>query len=152
MEKDLSAEIIAVIHRFKKISMDSMFPEISKGEFWVLKMIHVTSMKNEEGKGVYVSSIAKHLKVTPSAISRMLKGLEQKELIERSVDRNDRRNTCVFLTEKGDILRKKVETEMSAFSKDVIESMGEEDAQMLLKLFNKMVDIMEEEIKKYQNK
>ena len=100
-EKELSMEFLATAHRFKKIHMDGIFPEISKGEFWALKIIQKATLQNESGCGVYVSTIAERLKVTPSAISRMLKGLEEKDLIERKVDKNDRRNTYVTLTEKG---------------------------------------------------
>lgn len=150
MGKDLSVEFITVAHRFKRVSMNNIFPEVSRGEFWVLKMIHGGCKKAEDGKGVYVSHIAKHLKVTPSAISRMLRGLEEKGFIERQVDKEDRRNTYVFLTEKGEEIRQKVEAEMNQFSKDVIASMGEEEAEQLLELLNKLVDTMEVEVKKYQ--
>lgn len=150
MEKDLGAEFIAIAHRFKRVSINSMFPDLSKGEFWVLKMLHVNCLKNEGDKGVYVSKIAAHLKVTPSAISRMLRGLEEKGLIERSVDKNDRRNTYVFLTEKGDKAREKIEDHMNEFAKRVIATMGEDDSKMLINLCNKLIDTMEVEMVKYK--
>ena len=148
-EKELSMEFLATAHRFKKIHMDGIFPEISKGEFWTLKIIQKANLQNESGCGVYVSTIAEHLKVTPSAISRMLKGLEEKGLIERKVNKNDRRNTYVTLTEKGKKVTKKVELEMNEFTKNVISSMGEEDSKTLIRLFNKLVDTMEAEIKRH---
>lgn len=149
-EKELSMEFLATAHRFKKIHMDGIFPEISKGEFWALKIIQKANLQNESGCGVYVSTIAEHLKVTPSAISRMLKGLEEKELIERKVNKNDRRNTYVTLTEKGKKVTKKVEAEMNEFTKNVISGMGEEDSRTLIRLFNKLVDTMEAEIKRHK--
>ena len=149
-EKELSMEFLATAHRFKKIHMDGIFPEISKGEFWVLKMIQKVTLKSESECGVYVSTIAEHLKVTPSAISRTLKGLEEKELIERKVNKNDRRNTYVTLTEKGKKVTKKVEAEMNEFTKNVISGMGEEDSKTLIRLFNKLVDTMETEIKRHK--
>lgn len=148
-EKELSMEFLATAHRFKKIHMVSIFPEISKGEFWALKIIQKANLQNESGCGVYVSTIAEHLKVTPSAISRMLKGLEEKDLIERKVDKNDRRNTYVTLTEKGKKVTKKVEAEMNELTKSIISSMGEEDSKTLIRLFNKLVDTMEVEIKRH---
>lgn len=149
-EKELSMEFLATAHRFKKIHMDGIFPEISKGEFWALKIIQKANLQNESGCGVYVSTIAEHLKVTPSAISRMLKGLEEKELIERKVNKNDRRNTYVTLTEKGKKVTKRVEAEMNEFTKNVISGMGEEDSRTLIRLFNKLVDTMEAEIKRHK--
>lgn len=149
MERDLSSEFIAVAHRFKRIGMNSMFPEISKGEFFVLKMIHAGCKKSEETNGIFVSHIAKHLKVTPSAVSRMLRGLEERGLIERKVDKDDRRNTYVLLTEKGDEIRQRIEDQMNEFSRDVIASMGQEESEQLLKLLDRLLDTMEAEIKKH---
>lgn len=148
-EKELSMEFLAITHKFKKIHMNFIFPEISKSEFWVLKMVQKAMLKDESECGVYVSTIAERLKVTPSAISRMLKGLEEKEFIERKVNKNDRRNTYVTLTEKGKKVTQRVETEMNEFTKKVIHSMGEEDSKTLIRLFNKLVDTMDIEIKRH---
>lgn len=145
-EKELSMEFLATAHRFKKLHMSELFPEISKGEFWVLKMIQKATLKSESDCGIYVSTIAEHLKVTPPAISRMLKGLEEKGLVERKINKNDRRNTYVTLTEKGETVAKKVEAKMNEFTKNIILAMGEEDSKTLIKLFNKLVDTMEAEI------
>lgn len=149
-EKELSMEFLSIAHRFKKIHMSELFPIVSKGEFWALKMIQKATLKSESDCGVYVSTIAEHLKVTPSAISRMLKGLEEKELIERKINKNDRRNTYVTLTEKGGKVTRKVEAEMNEFTKNVILAMGEEDSKTLIKLFNKLVDTMEAEIEHHK--
>lgn len=149
-EKELSMQFLATAHRFKKLHMNELFPNISKGEFWVLKMIQKATLKSESDCGVYVSTIAEHLKVTPSAISRMLKGLEEKELIIRKINKNDRRNTYVTLTEKGELVMKKVESEMNEITQNVILAMGEEDSKTLIVLFNKLVDVMEAEIKKHR--
>lgn len=149
-EKELSMEFLATAHRFKKLHMNELFPNISKGEFWALKMIQKATLKSESDCGVYVSTIAEHLKVTPSAISRMLKGLEEKELIERKVNKNDRRNTYVTLTEKGEMVARKVEAEVNELTNNVILAMGEEDSKTLIVLFNKLVDVMEAEIKQHR--
>ncbi|MBU3803826.1 MAG: MarR family transcriptional regulator [Candidatus Cellulosilyticum pullistercoris] len=146
-EKELCMEFFTTAHRFKKIHMDGIFPEISKGEFWALKMIQKATLKSEGGCGGYVSTIAEHLKVTPSAISRMLKGLEERELIVREIDKNDRRNTYVTLTEKGEVITKEVEAAINEFTQSIILAMGEEDSKTLIKLFNKLVDVMEAEVK-----
>ena len=60
-EKELSMEFLDTAHRFKKIHMSILFPEISKGEFWALKMIKKATLKSEDGCGVYASTIAGHL-------------------------------------------------------------------------------------------
>lgn len=149
-QKELSMEFLATAHRFKKIHMSGLFSEVSRGEFWALKMIQKGMLKSENQCGVYVSTIAEHLKVTPSAISRMLRGLEEKKFIERKVDKKDRRNTYVTLTKEGEAITQKAEAEMNLFTKNVIAAMGEEDSRTLIKLFNQLVDVMEAELKNHQ--
>ena len=90
------------------------------------------------------------LKGTPSAISRMLRGLEEKKFIERKVDKKDRRNTYVTLTQEGMAITQKAEAEMNVFTSNVIAAMGEEVSRTLIKLFNQLVDVMEIELKKHQ--
>lgn len=149
-EKGLVMEFLATAHRFKKIHMSLLFPEVSKGEFWTLKMIRDAGLKSKDECGVYVSTIAEQVRVTPSAISRMLKGLEERELIERKVDKNDRRNTYVTLTKKGEEVTQKIEDQMNEFTQNVMLTIGEEDSKTLVKLFNKLVDAMEVEVKQYK--
>lgn len=151
MEKDLSTEFIAIAHRLNRINMDGIFPDLSKGEFCVLSMIHDGYVKGE-AEGVYVSHIANYMKVTPSAISRMLRGLEKRGLIERKVDKNDRRNIYVCLTDEGNQMRQKVEVRTRELTQGIVAAMGEEDAHLLITLYNKMMDVMEVEVKKYTEK
>ena len=56
--------------------------------------------RNENG--VYVSQLAKELKVSSPAVSRMLGILENKGPIGRDVDKDNRRNTYVYLTQQGE--------------------------------------------------
>lgn len=152
MEKDLGAEFIALAHRFKRLNMEGLFTDLSRGEFFLLQMIHSGCLEQEKTEGVYVSRIAAHMKVTPSAISRMLKGLEERAFIERKVDKNDRRNTYVCLTSEGEQMRKKIEVQMNDFTRNVLEAMGEEEAKLLVTLFNRMIDVVEVELKKHTEK
>lgn len=54
----------------------------------------------ENGK-ITSSELAAKTKTLPPAVSRTLRGLEEKGYVERSVDKKDRRNTYISLTEKG---------------------------------------------------
>lgn len=146
MHEGLSGEMIAVLHRFKKMHMTSLSDKLSRGEFFTLNMIHKGQIKNPERGGVYVSEIAECLKMAPSAVSRMLRGLSERDFIGRKVDENDRRNTYVFLTPEGETVRNEMSQIMNEMTENVVDKMGQEDTKKLIELINKLADLVEEEI------
>ena len=95
-----------------------------------------------------MSKIAEKLRIAPSQISRMLKKLEERELIGRSVDTRDRRNTYVFLSENGKEVCRQVQNNMQVYFESVWKSMGEEQIDELIRLCNRLADCMESEVKK----
>ena len=66
---------------------------VSHSEFCTMNIIS----ENNTEDGISVSHIAAALEVTPPAVSRMLKSLEERGLIERRVNAFNRRSTMVRL-------------------------------------------------------
>lgn len=62
--------------------------------------------------GVLVSYIARALEIDISAISGMLRRMESSNLIRRETQPDNRRQTLVYLTSEGEVLRERVRTEM----------------------------------------
>lgn len=83
--------------------------------------------------GVYVSSLAEELSVSVSMISKLLKSLEEKDWILRTVDKNSRRNTFVSLTPAGTAVYQTATDQMRTFHKSVVDSLGQETFTALLK-------------------
>lgn len=63
-------------------------------------------------KGVLVSHIAQALEIDISAISSMLRRMENTNLIRRKVQPENRRQTVVYLTKQGEALREKIREDM----------------------------------------
>ena len=72
--------------------------------------------------------------------------MEEKGLIRREVDKNNRRNTYVYLTDKGLESREMAAKAMDDFTGRVMKRMGDENVEMLISLIQKMTSIMEEEL------
>lgn len=81
--------------------------------------------------GVKVSWLVKKSHVPASAVSRTLRTLEQKGFIERTVDKADRRNTFVSLTEAGFSINREIDNIMEGFADAVFGNMGEETMQKM---------------------
>ena len=76
----------------------------------------------------------------------MLKRLEEEGLIGRKVAKEDRRNTYVFLTRHGNQVLEELKRKMEQHYCRVMERFGKENMEELIRLFNELVNIMEEEI------
>lgn len=150
-EECLKARFIMTMHRFQRVRPGLLFQHISKGEFLLLDLIH----KKTDGPpscGVSVSELAAALRLQPPAVSRMLRALDVKGFIGRSVGREDRRNTYVYLTETGAQEREKNVAIFSDFAGTIIRNMGKEEMEQLIALWNRLVDVMEEELSKRKGK
>lgn len=81
--------------------------------------ISIIPDKGGDGK-ITISELAAKAGVLPSAISRTLRGLEEKGYIVRNVNQKDRRNTYVELTAKGE----ETATQCKQNMRDTIDTMG----------------------------
>lgn len=140
---DYKTSMIQAVHRMKKASSAIILEDMSKGEFFTLEMINKYIENHCNIEGICVSDIAKGLKISPSAISRMLRQLEEKGYITRTVDKTDRRNTYVVLTDLGKEKRLRAESSLNEFAEKIITQMGDRKISQLVELINEMVDIME---------
>lgn len=159
-------EFIDIMDSFRKLNIACMLPaEISHGEFSLLKMIQrrvesedasgekedtgVCSDKTERnGRGVKVSWLVKKARVPAPAISRTLRTLEQKGFIERTVDKDDRRNTFVSLTEAGTAINREIDGIMEGFADAVFGNMGEETMQRMNGYLKQFLETSRNEIEK----
>jgi DNA-binding MarR family transcriptional regulator len=145
LNKELQLNMIQAVERMKKAKSSMIFEDISKGEFFTLEMINKYNENNCHSEGICVSDIAKGLKISSSAISRMLRQLEEKEFITRTVDKTDRRNTYVNLTSLGNEKRINAASILKEFLENIITRMGDQKVTQLIDLINEMSDIMEDE-------
>jgi len=84
-----------------------------------------------------VSEISKRLLVTPPSITQILNTLESRGLIERHIDRADRRVIMVTLTERGEQVTRQAEEAFSAVMKGLIDYLGEDQSNQLADLLFK---------------
>lgn len=139
-----------LMYAFQRIRKVNVVPEtgISKMEFFALQAIAGYQQKTGL-PGIYVSEMAQNLRIASSQTSRMLRGLEERNLICRKVDDKDRRNTYVFLTEEGKQICQKTQDSIKSYMERVLKSMGEERVEELISLCNELADVMEREAKEH---
>lgn len=135
-----------VMHRLGRVSTAHISSdELNRGEFFCMGAICNTAKEHPEGGGIYVWELAQRMHVLPPAASRTLRELEEKGYIQRSVDREDRRNVRVAPTEAGLAIWTRAEQQAHIFGQRVLNRMGEENMAQLVSLCGRLCDIIEAE-------
>lgn len=109
----------------------------NKGELFVL---HFLSMRKT---AVIPSELSVALNSSTARISALLGNLEKKGQIVRDIDKSNRRNILVTITEEG---RKRAETEMKEIKSlmtRVFIDMGEEDTAEFIRLTGQFFELMQ---------
>lgn len=147
----LSGQLYRNIYQFKRMKLLDRLLEVHHGEFLTMSVLSCeTLMRNREG--MCVSELAKILKNTPAASSRMLTILEDKGYIERFFDKKDRRNTYVRLTKLGTDTIQREYGRIRAYVIELQRRMGEENCRKLLQLQQQTLDITEQYLKELEDR
>ena len=139
---DLYEDLFRDMNQFHKLKFSDMMQNMSKADFIVMNVI---MNKGKEDK-MTISELAAIARMLPSAISRTLKGLEEKGYVERTINKQDRRNTYVELTEEGKKQTREVRQVMRDFGKTVMAKLDEHEVNELILYLNNIYSIAEKEI------
>lgn len=140
MSNNKSKELLSAMMKIKKMAHNGFRKtNISTREFVFLKTLNSLKRQYLDGsKGVKASDLSKHLMITKPAISKLINILEDKGLVERITDKSDRRVVYINITKKGEEMLAQETEEFERFTNRVIEKMGEEDTNEMIRLFEKM--------------
>ena len=138
-----SQKFAAIIARLHKLKLGNMLAAVSEIEFKTMSAISRISKSGD----VKVSDIARYLELSAPAVSRTMKSLEEKEYIERHTDKQDRRNTFVKLTTKGEEQQKAWMKVFEEFSEAIFARLGDEKSNKLLEDLEAFVKASKEEMK-----
>ena len=143
---EMRTALLRTTFRYGKVNMGIHLGNITHGEFTTLQKVHMYRKKHPGEYGIGVSELARCSYMSPPAMSRTLKAVEEKGLAERRVDSQNRRKTYVRLTPEGENARQHAWRMCTDYINRVIEEMGEEKMETFLALWEEMVDLMEKNI------
>lgn len=139
---DLYEDLFRAMNQFHKLKFSDMMQNMSKADFIVMNVI----MNKGKDDKMTISELAAIARMLPSAISRTLKGLEEKGYVERTINKQDRRNTYVELTEEGKKQTREVRQVMRDFGKTVMAKLDEQEMNQLILYLNNIYSIAEKEL------
>lgn len=113
----------------KEVFMDECLGDISHSEAEVmlfLKDVKKTTMK----------AIADHLRIKPSSVTPIVEGLSKKRMLQRKIDKKDRRVIYIEMTKTG--VKKMIHEQRKIHKKlnKIFQKLSERNKQELIKIFN----------------
>lgn len=137
-QKAMEDDLIRLFRKMIKIDFSEYLQGISREEFYMMGTIEEYFEQEKDAEGMNVSAIAKALDVSSPAVSRMLRGMEQKGYIMKRVSSQNRRNTLVRLTGKGVQAYERARKELDRLLTRVMDYMGQSDMEEFIRLWNKL--------------
>ncbi len=138
-------EFYRLLNRLRKIDWNKQFQTLKVPEFLALDTIYRHHADHPDVPGMYVSAFAETVCVTMPTASKLLKSLEAQGWITRSVDKNNRRNTFIILTEAGRALYLSERRFCAQTGANIFSKLGEENTAALLAAVTQILDVVEEE-------
>ncbi len=116
----------------RRMDWSKITPGVTQPEYLILTALSVHRQTQPESEGVYVSALAEELSVSVSMISKLLKSMEEKDWILRTIDRHSRRNTFFSIASAGQSIYDAASEQLRKFHQSVVESIGQEKFAQLL--------------------
>lgn len=136
--------------RMRKQRQEPPAPEgITSAEMYTIMAV---SRLEGEGRNVRSGDIAKCGHATPSAVSQILKSLEEKGLITRQRDKGDSRAVTVHLTDDGRAFSARGREVHEQMIDGVLTYLGPEDAEHFVRIVERLADFPASEVVRAQQK
>ena len=133
------AQLIKSIQRFGSINMASFFEGISMSE---MSLMYCAQSYADSGAALTVNEAAAELSVSVPAVSRTLKTLSERGLLERRTDDSDRRSIRIFTTEKGSALLKRNIEKCFIALNAALATFSEEELSAMVELHSKFTNAL----------
>lgn len=127
------------------------FSDISSAEF-ILISTFLTYEEKNNGEHITVNKLAAQINMSVPQVSRMLKTLEERELVKRETSKDCRRNTLVMIGDKGKKLFEENRKIVKYFLDKVLDALTDEEFEFLISTNQKITDIVNAEIELLQNR
>lgn len=119
-----------------------------------LMMMYCGDMTPDQGKLLYLirnekmnqKEIANHLHITEATLSVRIKRLVESGLVEREVDRNDKRVYSIVLSPKGEKLMNDMDSAIHHYQEIICKGITNEDYEAVLNVIHKIQNNIKEEI------
>lgn len=133
---ELANEFLQKIQMFKKVGPPhKKIFESMRGELFALQSIA------RRGGEVLPGEICGDMEVSSARVAATLNSLENKGLITREIDKSDRRQILVRITQKGEELADEHMQDILQDATMILRLLGEHDAKEFIRIIGRLVEI-----------
>ena len=143
-KEQLRKEILQKLIYPKKIPLSVVLNELSPAEFTLIASFK-SYEKSNEGKHITVNELASNINISVPAVSKTLKKLEDRGLIQRITNKECRRNTFVVISEKGEDLYRYNKEKITLVLDKLMSSFSIEEIQAAISFYQKLENIINKE-------
>lgn len=131
--KDETVELFyEVIHKLQKQSRDrDTLPNARKGQSRCLYIINMMGEINQK-------RLSEMLNIRPTSLSETIKRLEEKDMINRTPDKDDKRTYLISLTEKGEKEMERIRKSYAAEHKEWLDKLTSEELDAFFEILTKI--------------
>lgn len=129
--EQLAEEFISRMVQMQFSDLNRSINEAMRGEHFILAYVY-------HNDSALPGELAQAMQTSTAYVAKMLRGLEEKDLIRRTLDINDRRRILVTLTEKGKEQAKKDAAYVKDGVKWMLSILDDEDAVALVRILHKL--------------
>lgn len=133
----LTEEFILYAIRLRFSNINRSIDDSVRGEPFVLAYVY-------HQNSALPGELSAAMQTSTAYVAKVLRGLEEKGLILRTLDTNDRRRILVTLTEKGMEQAKQNEHYVKAEIQQMLQKLGAEDALALIRIMKKISRYVDE--------
>jgi DNA-binding MarR family transcriptional regulator len=133
---DLAKEFIKNMHAIQAAGSKESIQDGFRGEVFVLHFI-----KKSQGK-IAPGDISSAIGVSSARVATALNSLEDKGMITRRIDSEDRRKIIVELTPKGAEYVEDHKCKQIEKIKNILMSLGEEDSKEFVRLIGRLAEVL----------
>lgn len=139
-EKEIIQQLLTLFYLFQKRNK-----QVHNGmKFRDLMILHSILQCQQKGTPLKMNDISGHFKVTPAAVSQVIKTFEEKGWVERVTPVHDRRSTYLQATEEAQVQMKYCYQQVQENLQSFLVALGEEDAQALVRILEKAIAYYQE--------
>jgi DNA-binding MarR family transcriptional regulator len=146
----ISENLIRAFVQFRRLKVDNgdtvheQFGPLHHGlkHSEIMLLFELKNVEKDYPSGISVSDISSFLCVKPPSITPLISSLEQKNMLERTMDPNDRRIIRIRLREAGNKFIEENKQHLVSRIKGLVEFLGEGKSTTLADLINEAYSYM----------
>jgi DNA-binding MarR family transcriptional regulator len=145
--REQTLELLSIVHKISKAAAHAdAFGDLPRAEFFSLIVIQKYDEKSSKDGSAKLTAtgLARAIKMTNPAVSKLLRAMETKKYIVREQDEHDRRITYISLSPRGSEVISRAEEKAVLFATTVLKKLGDADAHELTRIVGRLAQILQE--------